>query len=79
MADHILAWNRVVDVVAVVADANEDEWLVCQNPRHRNSVYETFGQTYCSCRDGMMFDDVAKRSKICRDCRFSVQNPAYST
>lgn len=76
MADHTLAWNRVVDV-AVVADVNADEWLVCQSPRHRNSVYEMFDQTYCSCRDGMMLDDAAKRSRICRDCRFSVQNPAY--
>lgn len=37
----MLAWNRVVDVVVVAADVNEDEWLVYQSPRHRNSVYET--------------------------------------
>lgn len=35
-----LAWSHVDDVAAV-ADVNEDEWLVCQSPRHRNSVCET--------------------------------------
>lgn len=59
-------------------DANEDEWLVYQSLRHRNSVYEKFGPTYCNCRDGMMFDDAVERSKTSQGYRFSARNLAYS-
>lgn len=37
----MLAWSHVADDVAAAADANEDEWSVCQSPRHRNWVCET--------------------------------------
>lgn len=36
------------------------------------------GLTYCSCRDGMMFDDAVERSKTSRGCRFSASRNKIS-
>lgn len=36
------------------------------------------GPTYCSCRDGMMFDDAVERSETSRDCRFSASRNKVS-